>query len=299
LHWQWKTTGDDEFMKEFYPSAKRLLEHSFSMNKDMGYEQIMAMPPGGAVEWFEDRTMYGFEIFAGSYRMMGAEVMREWAEKMGDTQYAHKMEAMIQAGKEAMEKYLWRGDHYLVYNDPKTGNSFDAFYTPQVDGQYYAYVTGVPAVLPKDHVDKILTVLREKVCKISKLGMPPTYANPDGSMWSGPSNAYLTGKYVYVNSQVFWLATLLIYEGHKEFGLDLLRQCLHLYCCHSGYMWDGVNCCSGYGDDGKFSNGWDYWFNWSVWMAAAALAGGDFAVLLRPGGLADRVKKAAQGSAVS
>jgi hypothetical protein len=140
-------------------------------------------------------------------------------------------------------------------------------------------------------------VLREKVCKISKFGIPPNYSNPDGSTWTGASNPYLAGKYVYTNHQVFWLATLAIYEGHKDFGLDLLQRQLHQYCCHWGYMWDGVNCCSGYGDDGEISYGWDYWFNWSIWMVAAALAGGDFTVLLKPGGLADRVKKAGALSA--
>jgi hypothetical protein len=55
------------------------------------------------------------------------------------------MDATIRAGKEALEKYLWRGDHYLVYNDPTTGKTFDAFYTPQLDGQYFAHVSGAPA----------------------------------------------------------------------------------------------------------------------------------------------------------
>jgi uncharacterized protein (DUF608 family) len=292
LDWQWKSTGDDAFQKEFYPSAKALMEYSITLHKDMGLEQIIAMPPGGGVEWFEDRTMYGFEVLAGGYRLMGAELMKEWAIKSGDTEYAKKMEAAIAAGKEAMEKYLWRGDHYLVYHDPKTGKEFDAFYTPQLDGQYFAFVSGTPRVLPKDHVEKILTTLREKVCKISQLGLPPNYSNPDGTPWTGSTNPYMAGKYVYCNHQLFWLGTLSIYEGHKEFGLDLLHKQLHRYCCHWGYMWDGVNSCSGYGDDGEISYGWDYWFNWSIWMVAAALAGGDFTVLLKPGGLADRVKKA-------
>jgi uncharacterized protein (DUF608 family) len=296
LHWQWKSSGGEDFLREFYPSAKRLMEYSISLRKDMGLEQILAMPPGGGAEWFEDRTMYGYEAFAGSYRLMGAELMREWAKANGDEDYARKMDATIHAGKEALEKYLWRGDHYLVYNDPTTGKTFDAFYTPQLDGQYFAHVSGAPRVLPKENVEKILTVLREKVCKISKFGIPPNYSNPDGSMWTGSSNPYMAGKYVYTNHQVFWLATLSIYEGHKEFALDLLQKQLHQYCCRWGYMWDGVNCCSGYGDDGEISYGWDYWFNWSIWMVAAALAGGDFTVLLKPGGLADRVKKAGAGS---
>jgi uncharacterized protein (DUF608 family) len=297
VDWQWKVSGDDAVLKEFYPSAKRLLEHSFNMHKDRGPEQIVMMPPGEGVEWFEDRPMYGYEVLAGGYRLMGAELMRNWATKLGDTDYAKKMGIMIQAGKDAMEKHLWRGDHYLVYNDPKTGKVFDAFYTPQLDGQYYAHLSGVPGVFPKDHVEKTFTLLQEKVCKISQWGIPPNYANPDGSMWTGPSDPYMTGKYVYLNFQVFMLAILAIYERHKEFGMDLLQKHLHLYSCRWGYMWDGVCCSSGYGDDGEISYGWDYWFNWSIWMMAAALAGGDFTVLIKPGGLADRVKKAGAMSA--
>jgi hypothetical protein len=35
------------------------------------------------------------------------------------------------------------------------------------------------------------------------------------------------------------------------------------------------------GDHGEVSYGWDYWFNWSIWTAPAALA--------KPGGFADRI----------
>lgn len=199
---------------------------------------------------------------------------------------------MLKAGKEAMQKYLWRGDHYLVYNDPQTGQKLDAFFTPQLNGQYYAHISGVPGVFPKANVEKVLAVIRDKICKISKLGMPPNYSDPDGTIWTGPSNPYLTGKYVYNNHEVIWISVLSIYEGHKEFGLELLRKNLELAYCRWGYMWDGTNCCSGYGDTGEVSYGWDYWFNGSLWTAAAALAGEDFTVLLKPGGLASRMIQA-------
>jgi uncharacterized protein (DUF608 family) len=294
LYWQWKATGDDGVMKEFYPSAKRMLEYNFNLNPDLGLAQIIAMPVTGGdhLEWFEDRDMYGYQAHAGGYRLAAGEMMREWAEKMGDAEYARKLGATIEAGKEALEKYLWKGDHYLVYYDPKSGKKFDAFFSPQLDGQYFARIGGVPGVFPKENIEKVLAVLRDKVCKISKWGLPPVYSNPDGTMWTGQTNTYLTGKYLYTNTQVIWIAILAMYEGHKDFGLDLLRKNLELGYCHWGYMWDGVNCCSAYGDTGEVGYGWDYWFNWSIWMAAAALAGGDFTVLLKPGGLVNRVIKA-------
>lgn len=57
-------------------------------------------------------------------------------------------------------------------------------------------------------------------------------------------------------------------------------------------MWDGLNCCSGYADTGESTFGWDYWFNWSIWTVAAALAGGDFSALVKPGRLVNRIIKA-------
>jgi uncharacterized protein (DUF608 family) len=271
-----------------------MLEYDFNLNPDLGLAQIIAMPASGDhLEWYEDRKMYGYEAHAGGYRLAAAEMMREWAEKMGDTEYAKKLEAMLEAGKDALQRYLWKGDHYLVYYDPKSGEKYDAFLSPQLDGQLCARISGVPGVFPKANVEKVLEVVQDKVCKISQWGLPPVYANPDGTIYTGTgSNEYLTGKYNTLNFQVIWIAVLAMYEGHKDFGLDLLRKNQELGYCHWGYMWDGVMGRSAFGDTGEVSYGWDYWFNWSIWMAAAALANGDFTALLKPGGLVNRVIKA-------
>lgn len=83
-----------------------------------------------------------------------------------------------------------------------------------------------------------------------------------------------------------------MYEGQREFGLELLRKNLELCYCKWGYMWDGTNCCSAGGDTGEVNYGWDYWFNWSIWTAAAALLNRDITALVEPGGLASNMIKA-------
>jgi hypothetical protein len=65
-----------------------------------------------------------------------------------------------------------------------------------------------------------------------------------------------------------------------------MRKDLEISYCKWGYLWDGTNCCSGAGDTGEVNYGWDYWFNWSIWTAPAALA--------RPGGLVHRMKEVAR-----
>jgi hypothetical protein len=128
------------------------------------------------------------------------------------------------------------------------------------------------------------------------LGLPPIYSNPDGTPWSGQVNGYITGKYTYLNHEEIMLGVLAIYEGHKDFGLELLYRDHEVGFCRNGYQWDGVNCCSAFGDTGVMNYGWDYWFNWCVWTAAAALKGGDFSILTKPGGLVDRMKEAAKAA---
>ncbi len=292
LHW--KITGDEAFMKEFYPSVKLALRYSFTQRPDLGPSQIIAMPPHrphawNDIDWFEDRSLYGYVSDAGGLRLAGAEMLKAWAEAMGDSAEVTYLDNLLAAGKQAMQKYLWRGNHYLVYNDPKTGKELDAFFTPTLNGQYYACFAGVPPVFPKQNVDTVLGILRDKVCKLSKVGMPPLYSAPDGTLWEKDSTGYLTGSYVYTNHQVIWNAITFIYEGQNDFGLDLLRKNLHLSYCHWGYLWDGTNCCSAGGDTGEVNYGWDYWFNWSIWTAPAALLKKDITALVQPGGLVHKV----------
>jgi uncharacterized protein (DUF608 family) len=295
LHW--KITADESFMREFYPSIKRALEYSFSQRPELGPAQIIAMPPHrehawNDIEWFEDRSMYGYVSHAGGLRIAGAEMLKAWAHAMGGGDEAARMDELIAAGKDALEKHLWKGDHYLVYNDTITGKMLDAFFSPALNGQYWAHFCGLPNVFPQENVRRVLKTLREKICVLSKTGMPPIYSSPDGSLWTADKTGYLTGEYVYTNHQVIWNAMTLIYEGNKAFGTELLRKNLALSYLTWGYQWDGTNCCSAGGDTGEVNYGWDYWFNWSIWNAPAALLNEDITALTRPGGLVHRILEA-------
>jgi len=298
----WKITGDEVFMKEFYPSVKKALQYSFTQRPDLGASQIIAMPPHrehawNDIEWFEDRSMYGYVTHPGGLRMAGAEMLKAWAQAMGDAEEVTYLDSLVAAGKEAMQKYLWKDDHYLIYNDTMTGKTLDAIFSPTLNGQYYAHYNGVPTVFPKENVEKVLALQRDKVCKISKLGMPPIYANPDGTIWNKDKTGYLTGAYLYTNHQVIWNALTFIYEGQKEFGLELLRMNLEISYLVWGYTWDGTNCCSAGGDTGEVNYGWDYWFNWSIWNAPAALLNKDITALSQPGGLVHKILEAGKGRA--
>ena len=297
LHRYWMVTRDRRFLEEFYASGKQAMEYSFNRRPDLGMSQIIAMPPAdpdswNEIEWFEDRHIMGYVAHPGGYRMAAAGMMREWAAEMGDTDQVKKLDALLAAGKDAMQKDLWRGDHYLVYNDTGTGKTLDLFFPAQLNGQFWARLHGVPAVIPRQNAAAMLRAIREKVCNISRLGIPPNFANPDGTPYTGEANHYMTGKYTFNETQVIYTALTFAYEGQREFGLELLHRLCENNACRWGYMWDSPCCHSAFDDDGEGTYGWDYWFNACIWAAPAALANQDLTGPCKPGGLVDRILKA-------
>ena len=293
----WKVTGDDSFLKEFYDSAKRATRWSFSLRPPYGLSQIVAMPTSGTdplqdTEWYEDRPYYGYVTHPGGYRMAHAEMMRRWAEKQGDAELVNELDAWIEAGAKAMEDYLWTGNYYRLYNEPETGRHMDPLFVPQLDGQLYARLDGLPGVFPQDHVEKVLDLIR-KGAGVSKLGIPPAYLNADATAWQpDDKQKYLTGTYTFEEFATYFLAETFMYEGHKDFGLDLLHRCLDAFSCKYAYTWDGANVFSHEGDTGERSYGTDYYQNLCLWAVPAALAGEDVSGPSKPGGLVYRIIQA-------
>jgi len=314
----WRVTRDKKFLKEFYDSAKMATEYAFNLRPEYGLSQIVVMQPEGTdiglyadpeyskyeimfriegvdTEWFEDRRYYGYVVHAGGFRMAHAQMMRDWAKTMDDEEFVEKMDAYLDAGAKALEQYLWTGKYYMVYNEPETGRQLDVVFTPQLNGQYYARAHGLPEVFPKKNVDLVLEMVR-KACEVSPLRIPPIYVSPEAKMWSDDAG-YLTGNFVYVNSKVYMQAMTFMYEGQKDFGLELLRRCLENYACKCAYTWDGVNVMSGVASvaEGRVG-GTDYFTSMALWGVPAALTGEDISGPCKPGGLVDRIIKAGKSN---
>ena len=82
-----------------------------------------------------------------------------------------------------------------------------------------------------------------------------------------------------------------MYNGQKELGLELTRRCLNNIVCEQGTTWDMPNIILG--DTGKRSYGSDYYQNMMLWSLPAAMENKSLEAPCRPGGLVERVLKAA------
>ena len=297
----WKATGDDAFLKEFYESAKKATQFSYSTRPKYGLSQIVAMPeptsPANQLEWFEDRHWYGYVIHPGGMRLAQAEMTRRWAEKMGDQEFIKELDTWLEAGAKALEEKLWNGKFYDAYNEPETGKRENAFFSPMTNGQYFAKSTGLPGVFPKDRMDKVLAMMRT-ASEATATGMPPVLINNDGTLFqeregnTAAGAGYLTGKWGYTNAQVRKIAMAFMYENQRDYGLEMLKKNLALTNLKWGYIWDGPHASSQKADDGARSYGTDYYQNMVLWGAPAALAAEDIAGPLKKGALVDRIIQA-------
>jgi len=91
------------------------------------------------------------------------------------------------------------------------------------------------------------------------------------------------------------LAMTYMYAGEREFGLELARRCWENIVCRQRYTWDMPNIMRGDADTGESVYGHDYYQDMMLWSLPAAIAGKDLGAPAQPGGLVDRVVKAARG----
>jgi len=294
----WRLTGDDGVLKEFYPSIKRANDFSMNLRPKYGMSQVMAMPePGtdggglGDTEWFEapEPGWKGYVTHAGGVRMAQIQIMRRMAEAMGDVDYVTKCDQWLAAGSEVLEDKLWNGRYYLNFNDPDNDLKSDLIFGYQLDGEWICDAHGAPGVFPKERVAVALQTIRDANVALSQSGAT-NYANPDGT--AAKVGGY--GTYGYFPPELMMLAMTYMYEGQRDFGLELLKRCMNNIVCQWGYAWDAPNTIRGDMDTGQRHFGADYYQNMMLWFVPAALDGSDMAAPAKEGGIVQKVLAAAK-----
>ena len=203
------------------------------------------------------------------------------AEKVGDKEFAEQCRKWLQAGSESMESKMWAGEYYLSYYEPSTGKRSDRVFSVQLDGEWMALIDGLPGVFRQDRVKTALATIKRVNVPLSPYGLV-FLANADGSPWNGAGY----GPYTYFVAELLMVAMTYMYEGEREFGLELSRRCLHNLMV-KGYTWNQP--CIIRADTGDRLSGYDYYQNLMLWSLPAAVENKDLGGPCAPGGLVDRI----------
>jgi len=283
---------DRKIVHEFYNSVKK--NTVFTVNLRPEYEigdRIISMPSGNVgTEWFEapEPGWFGMVPHVGGIHLANLRMSQRMAEAVGDSEFAQQCREWIEAGVNSTETKMWAATHYLTYWEPESGKKSDLVFGYQLDGQWMAKFHGLDGVFRADRVKTTLETIKRCNAALSKSGAA-NYAHADGT--PAPVGGY--GTYSYFPPEVLMLAMTYMYEGERQFGIDLARRCWENIVCKWRYTWDMPNIMRGDADTGERTYGHDYYQDMMLWSLPAALEGKDLGAPVKPGGLVHRILQAA------
>ncbi len=298
--------GDDAFVQEFYPSIKKSIEFMADLNR--GPDGIASMPDRLVsvhihiffeTEWYEFSHWAGIVPHVGGLHLVALRMAERMAQAAGDEPFAEQCRAWIEAGSNSIENKTWAGDYYLRYLDPETGDKSDDIFSVQLDGEWMAGWHGVEGIFRPDRVATTLETIKRTCVAATPLGTVH-YTTPEGVPAAGGEELDSVDDiwYSWPATQIclhapVTLGLTYMYAGQPEFGLEVMRRFIHKVHCERGLSWYGANIIDSPG--GEVAFGTEYTIGTQLWAVPAAMQQRDIRAPAQPGGLVDRVLRAAAG----
>lgn len=288
----YRMTGDEKFLHEFYPFVKKLTLYTFNLNPRRPYG-LISLPVFDQTDAFESIPTKGMASHVASLRLYHLKAAEFMARKDGDIKFAEQCKQWYDESWQLMEEHLWTGSYYRqhkeIAEDGKV-NIADVVMAYQLDGQFMSKFDGIEESFTPERVKTTLATLKKT---IEPWG-PRVWTNPDGSTIRKEQfdTGYWTPHGVHVPCAL-WLADTYMYEGEKEFGIELARKMMFNMVCRQGWAWDMPILYRGDTGEGIWGN--DYNQMMAVWTLPAAIAGTDLSGICKPGGLMYKMRRAAGG----
>lgn len=158
------------------------------------------------------------------------------AEKVNDAARVEKWSALLEKGKDSLEKLLWNGEYYNLWrNDTETD---ECLMTDQLDGEWFLRAAGIGGNLSDERVRAVMETIFSRnfdpdhglinaTCPADKKTSLATYKNCQAeAVWTGIGYA---------------MAALCLYTGLRETA-DMEVQSIHDNQMRFGALWDHWEC---------------------------------------------------------
>ena len=288
--------GDEKFVQEFHESVKQNLLYTINLCREgeIG-DRVISMPTGepgmggeAGTTWFEHPSdpWVGMVTHVGGLHLAQVKIAGRIAELAGDTQFARQCQDWFDAGSRSMENKMWNKTNYLSFWEPATSKKNDTIFAFQLDGQWISEIHGLGDIFRPDRIETTLNTVKEYNLPLTPYGAV-AWANPDKTAPTGGGYT-LYGLYA---SELYMLAMNYMYEGQTDVGLDLAHRITEHMVLRLARGWNlPIHMRA---DTGDVTLGYDYYQNMMLWTIPAALEGKPFNAPCKPGGLVDRITKAA------
>ena len=281
----WDVTGDDGILEEFYGSIKA--QTNFLKLVDQDGDGLVDV--WGNSQYYDAwPTMSGAAIHIAGYWLATLRVVERMAEKMGDQTFAEDCRAWYERGSKSMEEKLWNepAGSYLLFHNTSNGERSDTVLSDQLVGQWLAQVHNLPSIFADSRVDRVLETIWGLNVASTPYGVR-TGLHPDGATdRSGYYSSLMVPSYSSLVP-----AMLMINSGDEERGVELMHRVWRHLVIDLPMAWDMPVMLRA---DGEHAWGLEYFHNTMLWVLPIAILGQDLATFAAPGGMIDRVVRAAR-----
>ena len=136
--------NDDEFLRSSWSAVKQAMEHLKQYDTDGdGLIENGGFPD----QTYDDWTATGESAYTGSLYLAALRATARIAEKLGDQATADEYDKLEERAANAYIKKLWTGEYFRY---AVKGPDNDAVMAEQLAGQWYADLTGLGDLVPKN-----------------------------------------------------------------------------------------------------------------------------------------------------
>ncbi|MEK6645583.1 MAG: GH116 family glycosyl hydrolase [Candidatus Firestonebacteria bacterium] len=271
---EWLISGDDKWLKEIWPSAKKSLEFAWKYwDKDKD----------GVMEGMQHNTydceVYGPNTMMGSLYLGALRAGEEIARYLGEIDKADEYRKLFEKGSKWTDKNLFNGEYYEQKVNPEAHKIWPKKYirlaeehgkddkfpswpkwqygkgclSDQLIGQWYAEMLGLGYFYSRENTRKTLKSIFKYNWKKDLSGHANflrTYALNDESglvicSWpKGGRPGYALVDYpeeIWTGIE-YQVASHLIYEGFIKEGLDICKGVRNRYNGEKRNPWDEIEC---------------------------------------------------------
>jgi uncharacterized protein (DUF608 family) len=250
LYREWRFSGDDAFLRECWPGARRALEYAVE-HWDSDEDGVLESEQHNTY----DIEFHGENSLANSMFFAALLAAARIVDHLGDDETATRYREAAERGAVAMDAMLYNGEYYiqrLADVDARRYQYGTGCLSDQVFGQTLAHLTGLGHILPVEHVrSAVHAVFRHnfRTDLTRHESVQRTYALNGESglvLCSWPNGGRPRIPFVY--SDEVWtgveyqVAAHLLYEGFAEEGLTIVRA---VRARHDGLArnpWNEVEC---------------------------------------------------------
>jgi uncharacterized protein (DUF608 family) len=250
LHREWRLSGDDAFLAEVWPNAKRTLDFAFERWDGDG-DGVLDRDQFNTY----DISFQGPNSMINSIFFAALRAGEEMARHLGDDASADFYRRVFEEGSARMDALLWGGEYYVQKIDDVDSYRYqygNGCLADQVFGQTLAHVAGLGHILPREHVSKAVKAIFDH----NFLASAARHHNPQRTYmlndeaglvlctWPRGGRPRLPFPYsdeVWTGIE-YQVATTLIYEGYLDEGLTVVKAVRDRHDGVRRNPWNEVEC---------------------------------------------------------